>query len=236
MNGFMLLMGVGVIFGLVSVWGSSHLPGGAAVRGPVDSRSLPVRLAEPARNHDFRLYLFGAGLLTLAWSPLGSFLPLFMNEQVGLSDSQVVLLQTGTLIGGLVSAYVWGWAADRYGSRPVMLSGLYLFATLPIFWLLMPRHSSLSMAAALAIALVQGLVVLGWNIGATRLLFVNLVPPDKKTDYMALHYAWMGAIGGLSQLLAGRLIDLTRGISGHIRRDHPRPLYAHVRRQRSCCR
>jgi HEAT repeat protein len=33
---------------------------------------------------------------------------------------------------------------------------------------------------------------------------------------MALHYAWMGAIGGLSQLLAGRLIDLTRGITGHI--------------------
>jgi HEAT repeat protein/sugar phosphate permease len=215
-NGFMLLLAVGVAFGLISVWGASHLPGGAPIRGPVDARPLNIRLAEPARNPDFRWYLIGAGLLTLAWTPLGSFLPLFMNEQVGLSDSQVVLLQTGTLIGGLVSAYVWGWAADRYGSRPVMLSGLYLYAVLPIFWLLMPRHSGLSMPVALAIALLQGLVVLGWNIGAARLLFVNLVPPDKKTDYMALHYAWMGAVGGLSQLLAGRLIDLTRGVTGQI--------------------
>ena len=121
-NGFMLLLAVGVVFGLLSVWGTSHLPGGAAIRGPVDARPLRERLAEPARNRDFRLYLFGAGLLTLVWTPLGSFLPLFMHDQVGLSDSQVVLLQTGTFVGGLVSAYVWGWAADRYGSRPVMLS------------------------------------------------------------------------------------------------------------------
>ena len=213
-HGFMVLMAFGVIFGLISVWGSSHLPGGAPVRGPVRSVPLRARLAAPAHNRDFLLYLFGAGLLTLVWTPLGSFLPLFMHDQVGLSDSQVVLLQTGSLIGGLISAYVWGWAADRYGSRPVMLSGMCLYATLPIFWLMMPRHSSLSMPAAVAIALVQGMVGLGWSIGAGRLLFVNLVPPEKKNDYMALHYAWMGAIGGLSTMLGGRLLDFTAGVSG----------------------
>jgi hypothetical protein len=96
-----------------------------------------------------------------------------------------------------------------------MLSGMYLLAVLPIFWLLMPRHAAISLSVALGVALLQGLIALGWSIGSTRQLFVNLVPPEHKSDYMALNYAWMGAVGGLSQVLGGRLIDLAKGFSGH---------------------
>ena len=216
LTGFMFLIAAGVIFGLVGLWGYSHLPGGAPLHGVHDTRNLRQRLALPARDRDFRRYLIGASLLTLAWGPIGSFLPLFMQDQVGLSPEHVVWLQAGTFIGGLISGYAWGWAADRYGSRPVMLSGMYLLAGLPFFWLLMPRHTALSLSIALGVALLQGLVTLGWSIGSTRQLFVNLVPPEHKSDYMALNYAWMGAIGGLSQVLGGRLIDLTRGLTGHI--------------------
>jgi HEAT repeat protein/MFS family permease len=216
MSGFMSLIAAGVVFGFIAVWGLSRLPGGAPVRGAYDTRGLRQRLAGPARDRDFRRYLIGAGLLTLAWGPIGSFLPLFMQDQIGLSAEQVVWLQAGTFIGGLVSGYVWGWAADRFGSRVVMLSGMYLLAVLPIFWLLMPRHAAISLSIALGVALLQGLITLGWSIGSTRQLFVNLVPPQHKSDYMALNYAWMGAVGGLSQVLGGRLIDLTKGLSGQI--------------------
>jgi len=216
LTGFMILIAAGVIFGFITVYGLSRLPGGAPVRGPIVHRSLRQRLALPARDGDFRRYLVGAGLLTLAWGPIGSFLPLFMRDQIGLSAEQVVWLQAGTFIGGLVSGYVWGWAADRYGSRPVMLSGMYLLAVLPIFWLLMPRNTPASLPIALGVALLQGLITLGWSIGSTRQLFVNLVPPEHKSDYMALNYAWMGAVGGLSQVLGGRLIDLMKGLNGQI--------------------
>src|SRR5262249_14489673 len=158
-------------------------------QGAITHRSLPERLSLPARDGDFRRYLVGASLLTLAWGPIGSFLPLFMQDQIGLSTQQVVWLQAGTFIGGLVSGCVWGWAADRFGSRPVMLSGMYLLACLPVFWLLMPRHAALSLPIALGVALLQGLIALGWSIGSTRQLFVNLVPPEHKSDYMALNYA-----------------------------------------------
>ena len=216
LTGFMILIAAGVVFGFITVYGLSRLPGGAPVRGAYDRRSLPQRLAGPAHDGDFRRYLIGAGLLTLAWGPIGSFLPLFMQDQIGLSAEQVVWLQAGTFVGGLVSGYVWGWAADRYGSRPVMLSGMYLLAVLPIFWLLMPRHAALSLPVAMGVALLQGLIALGWSIGSTRQLFVNLVPPEHKSDYMALNYAWMGAVGGLSQVLGGRLIDLSKGLTGQI--------------------
>ena len=139
-----------------------------------------------------------------------------MREQVGLDDGGIVLLQTGTLVGALLSSYLWGWAADRYGSVPVTLSGLSLRAALPIFWMLMPRNSEYSLYVALVIAFLQGVADMGWGIGSARLLYVKVVPPDKRTDYMALYYAWIGIVGGISQLSGGRILDATQGLSGQI--------------------
>jgi HEAT repeat protein/predicted MFS family arabinose efflux permease len=212
LSGYMLLIATGVLFGLVGLWAYSYVPGGAPVAAPADKqpRALRAAIADP----QFRSYLAGVALITLAITPMTSFLPLFMQEQVGLLDSQVVLLQNGTLAGGLLSVYIWGWAADRFGSMPVMLSGIAVRLVLPVAWLLMPRHSPLSLAVALAIAFFQGLAAMGWAIGSARLLFVSIVPPDKKADYMALYYAWIGVAGGLSQLAGGWILQLSRNLSG----------------------
>ena len=211
---FVLLFAVGVLFGLISVWAASSIPGGAPIEETGTERAHRRGMLAAVRDRSFVLYLAGAGLITLASGPLGSFLPLFMQEQVGLSSGNVVLLQTGTLLGGLLSSYLWGWAADRYGSKPVMLSGVYLQVVLPICWLLMPRQSAWSLYAALGVAFLQGLINMGWGIGSGRLLFVSVVPPEKKTEYLALYYAWIGIVAGLGQLIGGRVLDYSAGIKG----------------------
>jgi hypothetical protein len=78
----------------------------------------------------------------------------------------------------------------------------------------MPRGVSWSLYAALGIALLQGFANLGWQIGSMRLRFVSVVPVEKKREYMALYFAWIGIVGGLGQLLGGWLLDVTSGISG----------------------
>lgn len=214
---FMLLFGMALVFGGLSVWSGSFIPGGAPPsRQDQAAGQPPLRLSTALRDGNFRLYLLGVGLMALAVTPLASFLPLFMQEKVGLSPGSVVLLQNGTLFGGLLSSYLWGWAADRYGSKPIMLTGAFLTASLPVLWMLMPRQSPLSLGFALAIAFLQGTANLSWGIGSARLLFVSLVPPSNKAAYMALYAAYMGIMGGISQLLGGRLIDLTSGIQGQL--------------------
>ncbi|HEX6386813.1 MAG TPA: MFS transporter [Anaerolineae bacterium] len=214
LSGYMWLIGVGVLFGLASVWCSSHVPGGAPVpkSGPDAGARRDFRSA--LADSDFLRFLFGASFITLAVTPMTSFLPLFMEEQVGISAGNVILIQTGTLVGGLISTYWWGWAADRYGSQPVALLGAFILVLLPVFWMAMPRYSELSLYVALAIALAQGIANMGWLIGSGRLYHVSIVPPAKKTDYMALYYAWVGIVGGTSQLLGGQLLQATAGISG----------------------
>ncbi|MCC6454328.1 MAG: MFS transporter [Caldilineaceae bacterium] len=213
LSGYMGLISAGLIFGFISVWAASRIPGGAAVKA--ESVPSPWRgMAIAARDRNFMRYLVGAALITLGVVPMGSFLPLYMQEVVGLSEGQTVLLQSGALVGNLVSSLPWGWASDRYGSKPVMISGLVLKILLPVLWFTMPRESEMSFYVAMGIAVLLGISDMAWGIGAGRLLFVSVVPPEKKLEYMPLHYAWVGTIGGLSQLLGGILIDLFVGIDG----------------------
>ena len=216
LRGFMMLLAVGVVFGLISVGMASMIPGGAPRRVAPGQRPPKRDLRTAIGDSNFTKYLLGVGLITLVTVPLGSFLPLFMREQVGLNDSAVVWLQTGSLVGTLLSSYLWGWAADRYGSMPVTLYGLALRGLLPFLWMLMPRETAASLPTAWGIALLQGVADMGWGIGSGRMLYVNVVPPDKRTDYMALYYAWTSIIGGTSQLFGGRVLDLSSNLSGQL--------------------
>jgi MFS family permease len=203
---FTVLFAAGVVAGLISVWAGSHIPGGAP--GRTSHRTgLWENLAIVGRDADFRRYLVGVGLMTLTSVPLVSFLPLFVKERLGLSPGRVILVQAGILLGTLVSSFVWGWAADRYGSKPVMLAGVSLAVIMPACWVLTPQRTVLTLPAALAVAFLQGVANIGWLIGSTRMLFVNVVPRQHSSRYMAVYYAWIGITGAVSQMVAGRVLD-----------------------------
>lgn len=211
---FQTLTAIGVCFGLLMIWLLSHIPGGA-----------PTKAASTTSRHEFREALYDATfvrflwvtiLMTVATGPIVSFLPLLMQEQIGLSAGQVVSTQTGNMLGMLLSSYGWGWAADRYGSKPVSLFGLGLIALLPPIWMLVPRHQASSALLAIGLVFVQGVATMGWSVGSSRLLFADVVPVEKRGGYMAVYYAWSGLAGGLSELLGGRLLDLTGGLNGQI--------------------
>lgn len=211
---YQVLFVAGVIFGVLAVWLYTHVPGGS----PQDSTTAPVStyrdLWQTAHDRNLLFYLAGIALITFGTGPLFSFLPLFMKEQIGLNESQVVLLSTSTLIGGLVLSSLLGWSADRYGSKPVMIVGIVCIMILPVGWLLMPRASAVSQIIALIIAFFQGFAGTAWMVGSGRLLFVSVVPDDKKGQYMAVYYAAVGVMGGASQLIGGTLLDAFSGISG----------------------
>ncbi len=214
LTSFMILIAAGVMIGMIGVWCSAFIPGGAP--HPIaPGETKPKRdIGEAIRDHNFLLYLGCVGIIILATVPVSSFIPLYMTERVGLSNSYAVLLQIGTLTGTLVTSVLWGWVADRYGSKPVMLLGIALRMLIPLALIFIPRNSALSLYAAIVISLLQGVADMGWGIGSTRILYVSVVPPEKKADYMALYFAWIGVLGGISQLAGGRILDFTANLSG----------------------
>lgn len=208
---FMLLIVIGIGFGFISIWAYTRVPGGASVPPDPASPSHLRGIQQALKDRDFLFFLSALGLATIGGTAVISFIPLFMKEQVGLNDSQIVLLSIGTYAGALLPSYLWGWAADRYGSKPIMLFSLDLMLLLPIAWFLMPRSHWLSMPAAMLIAFVAGVSTLAWQISWTRYLFVNAMPAEHRSAYTALYYAWYGFVSGCAPLLAGQLLEFSQG-------------------------
>ncbi len=213
---FTILFTIGVAAGFISVTLASRIPGGASTKGTEAESGSQRDMLKTFKDRNFWLFILCLGLVIVGTVPMFSFLPLFMKQEVGLSEGNTVLLTTGIQIGALSATILVGWAADRYGSKPIMLSGLAVIIMLPIAWILMPKFSNASFSIALIIAVFHGMATLAWTIGFGRLLFVNVVPPKEKTSYMAVYYASIGVIGGASQLLGGFIIDLTANVRGQI--------------------
>lgn len=214
-NRFIILFIVGIISGFIAVVMYTRIPGGAAEKDTENPITLSFHdIVDTLRDRNLRFYLGGLLLFVYGTAPLYSFLPLFMRQEVGLNESTILSLQISILIGGLLSSQLLGWSADRYGSRPVMLSGLTLTALLPIGWILMPRLADISLLFALTLAFFQGVATIGWSVGSSRLLFTRVIPEDNKARYMAVYYAGLGLIGGTSQFLGGRLLDLFNDVNG----------------------
>jgi len=212
--GFMVLITAGVLFGLFSTWCAIFIPGGGPIEADPSQQAGRRNLRDALRDADFLRYLVGLALITLGTVPIASFLPLYLQELVGLSSGSAIFVQMGGLIGTIASSYIWGWASDRYGGRPVMLTGVGLFVLMPLLWWFMPRGTEWGLALALVISFVQGLANLGWGIGATRLLFGSVVPKEKNMDYLAIWFAWAGITAGVSQLAGGWILDYGHNMAG----------------------
>ncbi|MCC6683402.1 MAG: MFS transporter [Phycisphaeraceae bacterium] len=228
-NRFLWLIGSAFFFGVVSLLFYARIPGGGSLPPGEAARQRARRLGEPFRDPQFRMFLSGSALIHLSWLAMTAFLPLFMKEQIGLGAKQVVSLEAVALLAGVMSSFLWGWAADRYGGKPVLLCNLgVMLLVYPVGLLLLPREQAISFPLALCLAFVVGLVSVGWGIGYGRHLFVALVPPQLKASYLAIHTAVIGICAGTAPLLGGQILELTRDVSvrlGPLHIDAYSPLF-----------
>lgn len=77
---------------------------------------------------------------TLSKTPV---LPLFASH-LGASDAQVGLIAAASTLPGILISYLAGAMSDRYGWRRLLLISLFIFATAPIFYLLLDNYYQLA--------------------------------------------------------------------------------------------
>lgn len=202
------LITVAVGMGLVATLLFSRVPGGAPVKSSDSQGAMWHAMRIALRDRRFLVFMAASTLIVLGWNFSAPFVPLFMKRYVGLDAGQVVRLESAALLAGLISCFLWGWAADRFGSKPIIVLTLLLLSLYPVGILFVPRESSLSVPVAMALSGYFGLINPGWSIAFNRHLFVNIVPQDQKLGYLTVYYAWIGVIGGLGPLLGGWVLDL----------------------------
>jgi MFS family permease len=214
LGAYQVLILTAAAFGLVSVLVKLPVQGGGPAPGVVSQRAHFRCMRLALRDGDFRRFLWGLGAIALATQAWGTFLPLYLKNQVGLTAGAVVKLQSFFMLGALISSYLWGWAADRFGSRPVLLAGLGAMLLLPVLWMLMPRQDGSTIVWAAVAATLWGVGSIGYTIGQDRRLNVEVVPADHKTEFMALYYSWTQMVAVISPLVAGWGLDRAAGWQG----------------------
>jgi MFS family permease len=203
---FLLLIGAGCILGVISVVLMTPVPGGRPDPNAPDAGAHLNAMRDALRDRNFLYYLVGLGCVTVGTLLFVSFLPLYLRERLGVASGVVVTLDTAVMLGSALAALLCGWAADRLGSRPVLMPALFLNLLIPLGWLALPRQTPHVVGWCAALYVVYGVASSAVGIGAGRLLFNGVVPPEKNTAYTAIYYAWMGLTGGAAPLLAGALL------------------------------
>ena len=205
---YALLILIGCCLGLIGVILTTVIPGGRP-RPEESKRAQFAELRVALNDRQFRRFLAGLATTAMTFLPLASFVPLYLRERIGLDAGNVVLLDSAVMAGSFLFSLLWGWTADRYGSKVVLTSGLALLALLPLAWFALPLAGGAGGVIAFLLSFLSGASQIGFYIGSMHLLYNTIIPKDKEGPYMSVYYAWIGLTGGIGPILAGRLIDAT---------------------------
>lgn len=214
---FIYLMIFGIIMGAISVVCFSLLPGGTKELDTPRSK-LPfkdMKLAFADKN--FVRFIIGVGFASLGFGAMLGFVPLYLKDAIGIATGKVVWVDIGSMTGTLIFVFFWGWASDRFGSKPVMITSLAMASLLPIGWIFMPRNSDLSLYFSLGISFIAGSAFVGWLISAiTIYLVTTAIPDEKRPSYMPVFYSLWGVCSGLGPLTGGWILKVCAGFNHQV--------------------
>ena len=211
---FQLIIAGGAVFGLIGAVLAAKLPGGLPEKKQDRTKNHVRSMLEALKNKNFNRVMMALTMIHLSVTATASFIPLYMKDVVGLSNSQVVITAfcgSIMLIGGY---FFWGWAADRYGAKPIFLINAAAMLTFAPLWYVMklPAAPEVRLSLAVFVAVYGAIFGSGWIIGFDKYLYNNVLPPDRKTSYISVVHAWSGLAAGAGPLLAGWFVEACKGL------------------------
>lgn len=222
-EGYGLLLLLGVVAGLVSLWFQNfmvdvnpqaeplavmhpHAPEAQAVAVPSDRKTLlqSISFMEIWQNTNFLKFLLYFNFWTFAVNLSTPFFNLYMLDNLNLDISQVTLYNSLMAGANLATLVLWGKLADRIGNRPILLSVGIAFALTPLLWLI---------TDAQPISFWVWLPLLHLAIGGTSAaidlcasnLQLGVAPIHNQSTYFGIVAAFAGISGALGTTAGGFL-------------------------------
>ena len=228
MDGYLVIFGIGVVVGVASALFSVMLPCGQPRPGKVPLLPVVRDFHAPLQDRNFRLYLIGRGFVLIAQMLVGTFLPLYFKDKLGLSTSQVVQLQVWLIVARF-SSYSWGWLADRIGGKAVMLIGQVGAMVMSLVWVVLPHGQGMvTYVAAAGTLLLSSMAGVAYALGDQRMFYGSVLPTGRNMNYIMVFYPCCQVLMGLGNILSGFLLDMLKSFHwtvGSIQLDQFSPLF-----------
>ena len=176
--------------------------------------------AAPFADPNFRRVMLFIATLLAGQSVAGQFFTVYQLQYLQLNYTAFQLLTAVATLASLASMPLWGYLADKYGNKPMLMISTGLVLVPPFLWILAapdgisglwgygPDGSLRISAAKLIVVALNLFAGVGWaGVGLTQFnLMIGASPPEKRTVYVSAIAAVSGLAGGLAPLLGGALM------------------------------
>lgn len=221
---FAIIFGAATVFGTLSfllgtrspdVPTANDRPAGSGAGGALLYYRAPF--ADPA----FRRVMAYTATMVFAQSVAGQFITVYQLKYLNLSYTAFQLLSAVSTLASLAVMPLWGYLADKYGNKPILVICCGLVLTPPLLWILAVPDGITGLwgyaaDGALRISLTKldiiglnALAGIGWaGVGLTQFnLMIGSAPSQTRTVYVSAIAAVSGLAGGIAPLVGGALME-----------------------------
>ncbi|MGK3114352.1 MFS transporter [Candidatus Pantoea formicae] len=176
----------------------------AAQNNPAPPEKMPTRIAMQLMGKTFGFAI----IWTVSYYVMLSWMPTFLNKQVGFTQTQALFSNAIALTIMVATIPFFGALSDRIGRKPLLLACCLAFVVLsyPLFlWVL----TSKTLAVVLTVQIIFNLFIAAFS-GAAPAALCEIFPTASRTMLLSIGYSLSTAIfGGFAPFISTGLIDLT---------------------------
>lgn len=205
-------------FGLI--WKSPDVPQAKSGAGGEVLETALAYYKAPFQDKNFLRVIAFVVALVAGQSVAGQFFTVYQLKYLQLNYTAFQLLTAVATLASLASMPLWGYLADKYGNKPVLMISCALVIAPPLLWILAAPDGipglwaygaggGLRVSATKLVIVVLNLIAgFGWaGVGLTQFnLVIGASPAEKRTVYVSAIAAISGLAGGLAPLAGGALM------------------------------
>ncbi len=159
----------------------------------------------------FRRLIITSICFYLSISAWRTFTVVYLRD-AGISESTIMLMSGCNMVGIVLSAWVWGQLADRFGSRPIMALATRILLVMLVAWLLLTMHILPPHPVLLtACFCLYGLGFIGFHVANMR-QSLNSAPREFPVLALSLFMIGTNLSIGFTPIAWGAALDLFRDL------------------------
>jgi HEAT repeat protein len=209
--GFSVVFGAGVVCAIVSMvfflrMKESVRPNPVKLRLRDSLRSM----ARPWQDKNFRLLLIFSGLFMASQTYAGGFFSLFAIKVLGINFTLLQLIAVMHALGTIAFVRTWGFLADKYGNKPILVLTTVGTVITPGVWLVCVPGADLRNALILLVFHIYNGIV--WSgVTVTQLnLYMSTADEGERSSYLGTALTTTAVIGGVAPILGSMTMDVFR--------------------------
>lgn len=204
-NQFLIIYGIGVCAGLISLWWMSRVPGGGAILPQEGEKAGFASYLVALSDRPFRRFVITASICFAATSWFGAAFVLFLRDVMLLSEQYIMVLMSAGSAGVLLTIRYWQRFADFSGSGRAMGKTLMAYSLISLAFLAFdPEDSWARYALWPAVILSTAFGAAFWM--AAHRAMLNYTNKSHRICYTNLWILGTSVTLGTTPILAGTFI------------------------------